>query len=271
MMTELVGRALKAISLVILAILPVSVHAQSGLPTDVFKDLERIASAYKIDIVKADASFPVATTYGMIDGKNAGRKELQEYAALFAPEFALYPTDLIQRSRLKRVVLCRELSFAGQVRNAIPDFEHDTLYLDVVRGRENKTYLRKVIHHEFFHLIDYRDDGTVYKDERWESLNPPNFKYGRGGQTAQQLQQTSVLTDRFPGFLNHYSTTGVEEDKAEVFAGLLVDSVYVENRVKRDRVLKAKVERMREFLATFCPEMSDNFWRKIGKTQRSEK
>ncbi len=62
------------------------------------------------------------------------------------------------------VVRARELTFAGQRRNAIPDFEHDTLYLDVSRGAYSKSYFRKVIHHEFFHIIDYRDDGSLYND-----------------------------------------------------------------------------------------------------------
>ena len=45
---------------------------------------------------------------------------VETYAALFTREFVLYPLALIQRSKLKRVVLSSELSFAGQQRNAIP-------------------------------------------------------------------------------------------------------------------------------------------------------
>lgn len=245
--------------------------AQKAPPADAYVELEKITKTYKIEIARADLFFPVKTTYGMINGKNADTKELQQYVALFAPEFTLYPTDLIQRSQLKRVALCSELSFADQRRNAIPDYEHDTLYLDVSRGTYDRTYLRKVIHHEFFHIIDYRDDGSVYKDERWEALNPAEFKYGGGGRAVQSFQLTSVLTDKFPGFLNHYSTTGVEEDKAEVFANLIVDSTYVENRMKMNRVLNAKVERMKELLATFCPDMNNTFWEKAAQVKRGEK
>src|SRR5947209_4015840 len=109
---------------------PAAVRGQKEPPADAAGELEKIARTYKIEIVRSDPSFPVKTTYGAIDGKGAGKKEVQEYAGLFAPEFALYPTDLIKRSQLKRVVLCDDLSFAGQRRNAIPDYEHDTLYLD---------------------------------------------------------------------------------------------------------------------------------------------
>jgi hypothetical protein len=204
-----------------------------------------------------------------VDGKSADPKDLENYRSLFASEFSLYPPDLVKRSQLKRVVLCSELSFAGQQRNAIPDYEHDTLYLDVRRGAYNKAYLRTVIHHEFFHIIDYRDDGQVYQDKGWEALNPPGFKYGSGGKNAQAFALTSILTDRFPGFLNHYSTTGVEEDKAEVFANLIVHPAYVEARTQKDPVLKAKVARMRELLLQFCPDMNDRFWQKVRAVKRS--
>lgn len=263
--------ASQAILVLLASLHPAVAHAQKALPSDTYGGLDKLAKTYKIEIIKADLSFPVKTTHGVINGKSAGEKELQEYVKLFAPEFALYPRDLVRRSKLKRVVLCSELSFADQRRNAIPDFEHDTLYLDVSRGTYNKTYMRKVIHHEFFHIVDYRDDGSVYKDERWESLNPANFKYGSGGRAAQDLQQTSVLTDKFPGLLNHYSTTAVEEDKAELFANLIIDSEYLENRIKKDRVLHAKVERMRELLVTFCPDMNGKFWEKAAKLKRNGK
>lgn len=264
-------RTFSAILILVTLLLSGAARAQNEASADALGELEKVATAYKIEIVGAAPRFPVKTTHGNIDGKSADRKTLESYAALFAPEFMLYPPDLVKRSQLKRVVLCKELSFDGQRRNAIPDYEHDTLYLDVSRGAYSKPYLRKVIHHEFFHIIDYRDDGSVYQDKRWEVLNPAKFKYGSGGRTVQDLQKTSVLTDKFPGFLNHYSTTGVEEDKAEVFANLLINPAYVEDRAKKDRVLKAKVERMRDLLFSFCPDMKEEFWEKVRRMKRSDK
>ncbi len=263
-------RTFSAIHILVTLLLCRAVWAQREATADPLGELEKIAKVYKIEIVTVDPRFPVRTTYGTIDGKNADRKKLESYAGLFAREFTVHPPDLVKRSQLKRVVLCEELSFAGQRRNAIPDFDHDTLYLEVSRGTYSKPYLRKVIHHEFFHIIDYRDDGSVYKDERWQVLNPAKFKYGDGGRNVQDLQTTSVLTDEFPGFLNHYSTTAVEEDKAEVFANLIVDPVYVEDRAKKDRVLKAKVERMRDLVANFCPDMKEEFWERVRKLKRTD-
>lgn len=246
-------------------------RAQIDLPPDPLGDIAKIAETYRLEIVMADPSFPVRTTHGTINGKSAGKMELQAYVSLFCTEFGLYPPDLIARAQLKCVVLCRELSFADQLRNAIPDYEHDTLYLDVSRGTYSRNYLRKVIHHEFFHIIDYRDDGSVYQDERWETLNPDSFQYGSGGKAAQDIPQTSLLTDEFPGFLNHYSTTAVEEDKAELFANMIVDSQFVENRCRKDRVLNAKREQMKKLLLAFCSGMNETFWEKAAKVNRTGK
>ena len=239
-------------------------RAQPAAP---FPELDRIAAKYKLEIVTAP-TFPIATPFGKIDGKAADRADLDRYSRLFAAEFALYPPAYVAQSKLKRVVLCRDLSFAGQVRNAIPEFGSDTLYLDVVRGSESPTYLRKVIHHEFFHIVDFRDDGELYTDAAWAALSPAGFTYGSGGASAQDMASTSVLTDKFPGFLNYYSTTGVEEDKAEVFANLIVDGAYVEGRTRTDAVLKAKVARMKALLTSFSPDMDDAFWERVGAATR---
>lgn len=232
-------------------------------------ELQRVAHNYQIEILTSNLDLPLKTTHGLIEGKAAAEQQLLAYQPLFVQEFSLYPPKLIRLAKLKRVVFCDELSFAGQRRNAVPDFEHDTLYLDIVPGVENSLYMRKVLHHDVYHMIDYRDDGRLYNDDRWLLLNPPQFQYSRGGgKSVQDLAETSVFTDNCPGFLNHYSTMGVEEDKAEIFAHMLVEGSYVSRRAARDDVLAAKVERMKELLEKFCPEMNSEFWKKVEKAEQ---
>jgi hypothetical protein len=230
--------------------------------------LTEMARRDAIEIVTLDPQFPIATTYGKIAGRAAAGDEIDRYSVLFLREFSLYPPSLIKRCGLKRIVLCKELAFDGQLRGAIPDFEHDTLSLDVLRGGYDPLYLCKVLHHEFFHIIDYRDDGHVYEDKEWAALNPPGFKYGTGGKNAQHVASARELTEKFPGFLNYYATTGVEEDKAEVFANLIVDPAYVAKRAKADRVLGAKVHAIKNALAKFCPEVDAAFWSKAATVKR---
>ena len=181
------------------------------------------------------------------------------------------PAELVKKTNLKRVVFCKDLSFAKQRRTAVPDFENDVLYLDVARGRSDELYVRKVIHHEFFHIIDLRDDGKLYEDERWAKLNPPDFKYGPGGAKLQDDPTVTVTGKDAPGFLNRYAAAGVEEDKAEVFAHMIVEPKLMAERAKKDKYMRAKMERMKELLAEFTPKMDERFWAAVEKAERLEK
>lgn len=213
-----------------------------------------VARSRGVQLVRRGEPFPVRTPHGPIAGRDPDPSALRRYEPLFAREFGRHPVALVRRVGLKRVVLCRDLAFAGQKRAAVPDFGSDTLYLDVLRGADRPGYQRVVLHHEFFHLIDLRDDGRLYADPAWAALNPKGFRYGTGGKNAQGRRGTAVLTDRYPGFLNHYGTTGVEEDKAELFARSLTDPEFVARRLRVDPVLRAKARRLRETLRRFCPE-----------------
>jgi hypothetical protein len=71
---------------------------------------------------------------------------------------------------------------------------------------------------------------------------------------------SSVLTDRWPGFLNSYSKTGVEEDKAEMYANLVVEPAYVERRAQTDAVVRAKVAAIKRLMVRFSPNADDHIW-----------
>src|SRR4051812_33518388 len=96
--------------------------------------LVQLGKRYGLDIVPSKPTFPVKTHHGLIDGKGADPKDSDSFGAILVAEWSCYPTSLMKRAKLRRIVLCRDLSFAGQLRTAIPDFEHDDLYLDVSRG-----------------------------------------------------------------------------------------------------------------------------------------
>ena len=231
-------------------------------------ELAATAEKLKLAVVTESPTFPAKTTHGDIDGAAADEASVRSYASIFAFEMAMYPPEVIRKSRLKAVVFCKNLSFAGQHRTAVPDFEHDTLYLDVTRGRHDDRYVRKVIHHEIFHIIDLRDDGRLYEDERWAGLNPPGFKYGPGGAKLQDDPTVTTTGKDEPGFVNRYAASGVEEDKAEVFAHMMVEPKAVAARLEKDKYVRAKVERMRELLSAFSAQMDDDFWAAVEKAKR---
>jgi hypothetical protein len=61
------------------------------------------------------------------------------------------------------------------------------------------------------------------------------------------------------GFLTRYSTSAVEEDKAELFAPLRTEHRAVMRRAKWDEVTAAKASELKRRLRDFCPEIDESF------------
>jgi hypothetical protein len=78
-------------------------------------------------------------------------------------------------------------------------------------------YIKLVNHHDFFYYVDGTDDLT-YEDKIWKSFNYKEFDYGIGGAYERELVS---LSPELIGFINHYSTTAIEEDKAEIYQFLI--------------------------------------------------
>jgi len=229
--------------------------------------LRALEGRCSITIEWRSVEFPVETTHGSIDGSHLEVDEFRAYASLFVSEFQVYPPPFVRKCGLQRVVLCKDLAFNGQLRTAVPEFGTNTLYLDGVRGQSAPNYQRTVIHHEFFHMLDYRDDGQLYRDDRWTALNEDGFSYGPGGASVQDDPSQSQFIVSPAGFLTRYSTAGVEEDKAELFAHLIVNPHTVAQRKAKDRILKAKVSMMKTLLNNFSCEMDEDFWSGIRQRQ----
>ncbi len=215
--------------------------------------------------ISTDASeLPARRGWGVLHGEAAAKRELDRYLPLLMEELEKYPSRFLRRSGLKSILLCKALAVDDDLRAAVPDFETATLYLDVERGDHSRDYQRCVIHHDYFHILDKYADGLVYEDEGWVALNRPGFSYGSHGMTPPRGLWSGAMTGRYPGFLTHYATTALEEDKAEVFAHLMVHHGKVMRRAAEDAVLAAKVARIKEEARAVSEEMNDEFWQRLA-------
>lgn len=244
---------------------PATTHKVDSPKAD--EKLADLAKKYRISIIVKDVRFELKIYDGVLSGKAANIQDLTSYLRILDSEWRLYPVDLITRSNLRRIVLCSDLSFAGLDCTGLPDFGRADLYLNVSCARDDPLFLRKCIHHEFFHIIDYQN-GTLGADERWSRLLPKGVKYGKGGRYAQDNPEASWIRSDLPGFLNTYSMSGVDEDKAEVFANMVANSRVFKEMASRDIRLRKKAELMKEFLQTFCPSLDDSFWDAARKLRR---
>ncbi len=185
-------------------------------------------------------------------------ERLGGYLELFSREFGKYPPEFVDKTGLKRVYLCKNLKIGEQYRAAAPDYISETLYYDVYKGWKTPGYHTDVIHHEYYHMIEEQLNGDVYyKDPKWAAINPAEFVYGQGGHTVQGVKDVGAYVHPQEGFIAGYAMSGLEEDKASIFACLMTEA----NRAKimewsqSDKRLAAKIEYMKGFLVETCGDM----------------
>jgi hypothetical protein len=241
-----------------------SVQAQSdfrGLLADV-------ARHQRVDVVWTGGPYRYNYDWGGGSAADPAQAEVARVAASIARELGLYPEGFLRRAGLNAVVLVRDLfvSEDGGARGAAAYIFEDRLFLDVPladRAIQAGTRVR-FIHHIIWHRLDERA-GTMWQDPEWVALNPPTFEYGvysRGGVHETRAGSGSLSTD-YPGFLNLYSTGNLPDDKAEIYAYLMVIHPWVQERSRQDQYLRRKVASMKTKLAAFDPAFDNDFWNRI--------
>jgi hypothetical protein len=237
---------------------------------DTEKEIRSIISSIerKYSIRLFYKSIPKATWEGVKYTKvsQPDMEQLLGYLKLFDKELNKYPQQFVKATKLKSVAFVKELSLSGQLRAAVPDYYKGILFLDFARGDYSEIYQRHVIHHEFYHMVEKQFNGDAYwKDPNWIKLNDDDFKYGSGGAFEQGGSNMYEISHPRKGFVNLYSMSAPEEDKAEVYACLFVNGERqkLNEWIKDDDVLKKKVNYLKRFLFTRCEEMNSEYWTKL--------
>lgn len=177
-------------------------------------------------------------------------KEALKLAKIIAEEWQKYDTTSIKDSGLKKIYIVNNLIVDGQFRSGMPEpiFE-DALYFDASAkyvDSEGGDYIRRTLHHEFKHLIDYNQHGSYrYEDILWLSCNTKPNVYKQGGAAMQNNPDYAHAEHPEPGFVNGYSTSAIEEDRAEVYALLLTNPAKLQNMAKNDASLQCKIAKLR--------------------------
>ena len=115
-------------------------------------------------------------------------------------------------------------------------------------------------------MVEKQFNGDAYwKDPNWAKLNDEDFEYGRGGALEQGSSDMYAINHPQKGFINLYSMSALEEDKAEVYACLLVkgERQKLSEWIKDDGVLRNKVNYLKEFFFKCCEEMNFEYWTEL--------
>jgi hypothetical protein len=161
--------------------------------------VDRLKDRYSIEIIVPGEPISAWVEHGQyltgIEGQVATSEEADGYVPLLAEEFSLYPPRLVEKAKLKAVVLCGELfrsqkpnpgsarfaggyavmdsqplSFVHVSCGGVPVGEHGVLYLSVTWERDDEEHVRKLIHHEFYHCVQRQQFGS-FGDLGWAALN----------------------------------------------------------------------------------------------------
>jgi hypothetical protein len=167
-------------------------------------------------------------------------------------ELARYPARFLKGIRIAGIVLMQDLREGSSSIPSLPNVG-GLLLLDVHSAESD---LVRVLHHELWHFADMTDDGRVSPDASWQALNPPSFVYGSGGRTLRAAWAAKPADD-LPGFVSAYATSGVEEDKAEVFAFVLARRLILVAQMAKDPIVATKVAKLRTRVAELDPAAPD--------------
>ena len=219
-----------------------------------YRVLADIKEKYDIDIVSGADRHELNVGYN-----EAAPTAVRDYVEFFLhKELAVYANEVVRKSGVGRIVLCKNIATSGRPCNGIAEmkilqlpFWKNTIYLSVKESRS--AYDRATIHHELFHAIDFHDDFWRYTDLEWPKLNAKDFQYGTIAYTGNSKYKEG-------GFISVHGTSAVYEDKADLYAHMLVNYSGVAEQAETDPILKAKMARMKELLSKFSPQFDNEFW-----------
>lgn len=145
------------------------------------------------------------------------------------------PDAALGKLRLRYVVLCSRAMAGGQRIGGIPVPPLDLLMLDVGESANDSLSLQHAFLHELYHLIEYRFN--TYQDAEWQRL----FGAGYANSYSGRMQQSPIGSGK-RGFLNGYAQTYPHEERAELFAAVVLNPAGVAAHINatNDAALKEK-------------------------------
>lgn len=209
------------------------------------------STANGVPLLESTKPFELSLSNGPVHGTPPSAAQLNVASRLVARELDRYPPSFLKKIRLAGVVFASDLSEGDGPIPSLPNVGG----LLLIDATSMESDLVRCFHHEVFHFFDLIDDGVVSPDVSWEALNAPAFSYGSGGRTLRGAWAAKTTTE-IPGFLSAYATSGVEEDKADLFAYAVARPAVTREHMRDDRFLTAKVSELVRRVEAVDPEAS---------------
>ena len=232
-----------------------------GIFEQIKPELNLLFKKLNLKLIIPNKPFKYKSFTYTLEGNPATLEDLDNYIPILLMELSIYPKSFIKKSKIKKIIILNNIQLTkinlSQDRSGFPEY-NDTKSLILSSKERNFAYIRIVFHHEIFHFIDWIDDYS-FKDDKFEKLNIKNFSYGNGGENEREWIK---LDKSLKGFINHYSTSALEEDKAEIYQYLIGCPDEALNN--KDEIVMKKCRRIQEFINQFdnkgIGKKENNFW-----------
>ena len=187
-----------------------------GLETEIDIKVKQLRSKYGINIIYGDETIDIVRNVNgnVILDENIILKNLN----ILENTLLKYRDDFFLKDRLTIVLLksFNNNNLALASKNNLGEYK---IYLS-----DNKDFERS-IHHEIYHVFEYMNDIKDDKEYiKWNKLNPKDFSYSNNiNLLNNKYIFGSTLESNDVYFVSKYSKTSSKEDRAEVFAEMMID------------------------------------------------
>lgn len=194
--------------------------------------------------------------HNTIKGNPVTGDELNKELQRFFECLEYLPENFVRRSGINKVVILDELTHNDVSAGGIA-----TGNLMILKHGFNK----RTFFHELFHIFD--DTSTT--NPKWCRMNPKGFVYKGSAfreadltkKQAKKVEKDSWLNKMMPHFVGEYAMSFEQEDRAEVFAALIVEGRDFKKRTAKSHVMKKKMEYIID-ITDSKSLLGRDFWRK---------
>jgi len=233
-------------------------------------DLRQIEQKWGITVLWAPGSpappmpAKVRLVYSYFTDKKIA--QLKAFVRMLRDELDMYPDAIVSRLGFGNIYILdeftyRDVKLAGQSFSWIP--KPAVAYgLNSFKPEDaaSRAFFSRTTHHEVFHAMERRftvAGGKLFGPE-WNALNEPDFKYRIGPDSVSAEGQPTHTKDNKgrKGFAEPYGMNIATDDRATMYARMMVADQIFYGRLATDPVLLAKTNRLQEFFRNIRQELT---------------
>ena len=233
-------------------------------------DLRRIEQKWGITVLWAPGSpappmpAKVRLVYSYFTDKKIA--QFKAFVRMLREELDIYPEAIVTRLGFGNIYILdefvfRDVKLAGQSFSWLP--KPAVAYgLNSFKPEDanSRAFFSRTTHHEVFHAMErqFTTAGGPLFGASWDTLNEPGFKYRIGPNSVGAEGQPTYSKDNASrkGFAEAYGMNIATDDRATMYARMMVADQVFYGRLATDPILLAKTNRLQEFFRNIRQELT---------------